>query len=495
LEQISQATQSTTSTPSDGKPKRIEALDVLRGIAILGMALSGLIPDSLPWWMYHAQTPPPTREFNPAVSGITWVDLVFPFFLFSMGAAIPLSMQRDINHGDKSKQHSAETPTVTIIAKLLKRWGMLALFAILSQHLRLYTLKSSPTQLSAIVSLLGFAFIIATFIRIPNRKWISWLGFAGAFTLLTWWKYPEDKFGFMNWRIDIILMVLANVAFSGGLIWWLTKSKPQIRFYAVAVVAALFLGKNEAGWVQYVWNFDPIKLLKPLMGTSFERVPVLYNMEFHKYLLIVLPGTFVGDWLLTENKQEPQHNQSKAIPWLTLTAVVISCIGLTTQDSVPTKFFTAIATVACGLAIQRLASTSSKETQNMVSMALGCLTLGFILEPIGGGIHKDPSHLSYYAVTTGLAILTLVALRVLMLNPSFSRRIKWVEQCGQNPMFGYAIIANLIPGLNFFSQYGAYAGEWFRNPWLLTVLDAGVKTLFLVVLASHATRKGWFLRT
>jgi hypothetical protein len=82
-----------------------------------------------------------------------------------------------------------------------------------------------------------------------------------------------------------------------------------------------------------------------------------------------------------------------------------------------------------------------------------------------------------------------------MLNPSFSRRIKWVEQCGQNPMFGYAIIANLIPGLNFFSQYGAYAGEWFRNPWLLTVLDAGVKTLFLVVLASHATRKGWFLRT
>jgi hypothetical protein len=218
-------------------------------------------------------------------------------------------------------------------------------------------------------------------------------------------------------------------------------------------------------------------------------------MEFHKYLLIVLPGTFVGDWLLTENKQEPQHNQSKAIPWLTLTAVVISCIGLTTQDSVPTKFFTAIATVACGLAIQRLASTSSKETQNMVSMALGCLTLGFILEPIGGGIHKDPSHLSYYAITTGLAILTLVALRVLMLNPSFSRRIKWVEQCGQNPMFGYAIIANLIPGLNFFSQYGAYAGEWFRNPWLLTVLDAGVKTLFLVVLASHATRKGWFLRT
>lgn len=32
-------------------------------------------------WMFHAQTPPPTYAFNPDVPGITWVDLVFPFFL------------------------------------------------------------------------------------------------------------------------------------------------------------------------------------------------------------------------------------------------------------------------------------------------------------------------------------------------------------------------------------------------------------------------------
>jgi predicted acyltransferase len=37
--------------------------------------------------------PPPDHKFNPAIPGITWVDLVFPFFLFSMGVAIPLALR------------------------------------------------------------------------------------------------------------------------------------------------------------------------------------------------------------------------------------------------------------------------------------------------------------------------------------------------------------------------------------------------------------------
>ena len=70
--------------------KRAFALDALRGFAILTMALSGYIPwGVLPSWMYHAQVPPPAHKFNPTIPGITWVDLVFPFFLFAMGAAIP----------------------------------------------------------------------------------------------------------------------------------------------------------------------------------------------------------------------------------------------------------------------------------------------------------------------------------------------------------------------------------------------------------------------
>ena len=71
---------------------RAYALDALRGYAIITMVLSAtIVTQVLPGWMSHAQTPPPDHIFNPSLPGITWVDLVFPFFLFAMGAAFPFS--------------------------------------------------------------------------------------------------------------------------------------------------------------------------------------------------------------------------------------------------------------------------------------------------------------------------------------------------------------------------------------------------------------------
>lgn len=74
---------------------RDTSIDALRGFAILTMILSGSIAygDVLPAWMFHAQVPPPLHKFNATIPGITWVDLVFPFFLFSMGAAMPLALK------------------------------------------------------------------------------------------------------------------------------------------------------------------------------------------------------------------------------------------------------------------------------------------------------------------------------------------------------------------------------------------------------------------
>ena len=73
---------------------RAYAIDLLRGLAIVGMVLSGNFGwnPALPAWLFHAQVPPPDFTFDPSLPGITWVDLVFPFFLFSMGAAFPFSL-------------------------------------------------------------------------------------------------------------------------------------------------------------------------------------------------------------------------------------------------------------------------------------------------------------------------------------------------------------------------------------------------------------------
>ena len=81
--------------------QRAFALDALRGYAIITMVLSATVaPEILPGWMYHTQTPPPTHIYNAALSGLTWVDLVFPFFLFAMGAAFPFSIGKKMERGE-----------------------------------------------------------------------------------------------------------------------------------------------------------------------------------------------------------------------------------------------------------------------------------------------------------------------------------------------------------------------------------------------------------
>lgn len=51
--------------------------------------LSGV--KGLPWWNYH---------MPPGADGMTYVDMVFPEFLFIVGMAIPLAIQRRVDKGD-----------------------------------------------------------------------------------------------------------------------------------------------------------------------------------------------------------------------------------------------------------------------------------------------------------------------------------------------------------------------------------------------------------
>ncbi|MBQ5619617.1 MAG: DUF5009 domain-containing protein, partial [Alistipes sp.] len=110
--------------------KRVAAIDVLRALAIIGMVVSGqmLWNAELPAFMFHAQLPPPTFAFNPEVPGITWVDLVFPFFLFSMGAAMPLALRRREEQGAGWKE---------VTGSALHRFVWLASFAIILGNTRM----------------------------------------------------------------------------------------------------------------------------------------------------------------------------------------------------------------------------------------------------------------------------------------------------------------------------------------------------------------------
>jgi predicted acyltransferase len=76
------------------QPKRLISLDVFRGLTIAGMVLV-----NNPGTWSHIYWPLEHAEWN----GWTPTDLIFPFFLFIVGVAIPLAFGKRIERGDARK--------------------------------------------------------------------------------------------------------------------------------------------------------------------------------------------------------------------------------------------------------------------------------------------------------------------------------------------------------------------------------------------------------
>lgn len=72
---------------------RIASFDIFRGLTVLVMVFVDNLDfvKGLPWWTYHMP-----RQAN----GMTYVDMVFPAFLFVMGMSIPLAIARRTAEGD-----------------------------------------------------------------------------------------------------------------------------------------------------------------------------------------------------------------------------------------------------------------------------------------------------------------------------------------------------------------------------------------------------------
>lgn len=145
------------------KMKRAYSLDAFRGYAILTMILSGTIASGvLPAWMYHAQVGPRSNfSFDPSIYGITWVDLVFPFFLFAMGAAFPFSIGSKYEKG---------TPAIHLIWSSIKRGIKLAFFAIFIQHVYPWNLGFESTYISWLVAIASFFLMFFMFMRSEERR-------------------------------------------------------------------------------------------------------------------------------------------------------------------------------------------------------------------------------------------------------------------------------------------------------------------------------------
>ena len=464
---------------------RAHALDALRGLAILAMVLSGRVPFGvLPGWMYHAQEPPPAHV---AVSapGITWVDLVFPFFLFAMGVAFPFALSRKLAQG---------VSVGRLLWQSLVRGLLLAGFAIFIQHVNPWTLNRQPGPCEWAVGLLGFGLLFPILLRLPAR-WsrpvrvaVRAGGVAAAVGLLAVLHYPDGS-GFRLERSNIILLVLANLAFFGSGLWLLTRANPLLRLGLAGLVLALCLTNQVPGsWNEWLWKASP--------------APWLYQFRFLKYLLIVLPGTVVGDRLLAWARElaaappgPPVRRGALAVAALLLLALVVgTTAGLYTRALLPTLALD----VAGGLAVWLLLRPAADATQRLYRELFGWgaywLALGWCFEALEGGIKKDPSTVSYYFLTTGLALFTYVALSVIIDYFGQARRFQLLIRPGQNPMLAYITANNFISPVLGLALVGPLLDAWASTP-ALGVLKAIFITLLVGLVVSFFTVRRVFWRT
>ena len=282
---------------NNNQKPRAHALDALRGYAIITMVLSAMEAFSvLPRWMYHAQVPPPDHVFDPTIYGITWVDIIFPFFLFSMGAAIPLSLGR---------QHAKGESIMKLTWKTVQRWVKLTFFAIFIIHAFPFMLGYEQEWMRYAMPI--FFFILLCLMFMPNpfglspykARAITWSAYLVAVGFMLLQPYAGGA-PFRLTDSDCIMLILANVSLTGSIIYLLTIGHPLRRLALLPFLVALFMAAHTANsWPAF------------LIHTSW--LPWLYLPAYQEYLLIIIPGTVAGEWIAQWLEKMKANDTSKGL--------------------------------------------------------------------------------------------------------------------------------------------------------------------------------------
>ena len=484
-------TAEVAAEPAKKPGNRAIALDALRGLAILAMVLSSLVPGTLPAWMYHAQDPPPTHITNINLPGISWVDVVFPFFLFSMGAAIPLALSRRLEKGK----------WWPVVPGILWRGVLLAAFAVYRDHVDPFAFTFTPTPHDWKMALVAFALVFPIWWRMPKAipLPVQWLiraaGFWLALVLLSSYRYADNanlawnQHALRQWveRSDIIILVLANVSVFGSLIWLCTRKAWFARLAPVGLMVALKISATVPGWAQTVWNASPASWL--------------YRMEFLKYLTIILPATIVGDMMVDWLKARATERVKTQWPLWRLIALTlllfafapVCVIGLKERLLVETPLVTAGMLLLGTLLTLKPLSELEKFITRLFQWGAYWLLLGLVFEGYEGGIKKSNATISYFFVTLGLAILTLAAFTLLVERLKGRLPVALLADNGQNPLLAYIGISNFVLPLATLSGLNAWLDSRLVTPWQ-GALHAAIITLVLALVVSAATRAKVFVR-
>ena len=426
----------------------------------------------LPAWMFHAQTPPPTYAFNPDVPGITWVDLVFPFFLFTMGAAFPLAMRKRLENG-------ASRWSVT--GSLFRRWLTLTIFAIALGNAYMIGASTRPNIVKGIFNVVLWGVMFMSLVRLKDEKKCRLVNNAGMFLLIVMAVLGVDYMGLKlsRWSSDIIIMILANVAFFGGLLWMFTKDSIRLRWLVLLFIIAI---KALSSYTPQVLDWIP----------SMGSIGWFFSWGYLQYLIIALAGSIVGDKLLEHSRSGETVSIDRyhiAAGVVALLAMLVQLWGLFTRHILADFIISAV------LGLVFVALTFKR--RNIVSwlgyFGFAFMLVGIIFDPIDGGITKDYCNLSYMITTTGMTALT--GAFVLALELKWQIKGRGLSGCGQNPMLAYGVTTFVTGPILAMIGIGPWLDAISAGSPFWGVVRGLVYTLLMVAITCFFTKKKLFWRS
>lgn len=454
--------------------KRIITIDILRGITIFAMILCANIGynSDLPAWMFHAQTPPPTYAFNPDVPGITWVDLVFPFFLFTMGAAFPLAMRKRLENG---------TGRWAVTGSLFRRWLTLTIFAIVLGNAYKICSSTRPEIVKGLFSIGLWAVMFMSLVRLKDERKCRLINNTGLFLLVVMAVLSVDYLGITlsRWSSDIIIMILTNIAIFGGLIWMFTKDNLRLRWLILLFIIAL---KALSSYTPQALAWVP----------SLAGIGWFFSWSFLQYLVIAIAGSIAGDMLLNHSRSgektevDPYHITAGIIA---LAAALVQLWGLFTRHILADFIISAV----LGAVFVVLTWKRRNIMTWLGYFGFAFMLVGIIFDPIDGGITKDHCNLSYMLTTTGMTALT--GSFVLMLELKWNIKGRGLSGCGQNPMLAYTVTNFLTGPVLAMLGIGAWLDTISLGSPFWGVIRGLTYTLLMVAVTCFFTGKKLFWRS
>ena len=131
---------------------------------------------------------------------------------------------------------------------------------------------------------------------------IEVLGYAVGVVLLFSVDYNDGR-SFDLACSDIIILVLANMAFWGSIVYLFTRHNPWLRIGILPFLLALFLGARPVFFAAGGGKF-----LSGFFG--------LYHFNFLKYLFVVIPGTIAGEylkeWIGNRTQQDREQSEKQS---------------------------------------------------------------------------------------------------------------------------------------------------------------------------------------